>query len=141
MQTPVMKRSATTVGEAGSTSRIAALAPAATSAEAMKNLRGSIRSARPRKALVSVPATKPAWTALVKSEAECGSIAPVALSAGTMAEAENHSAMAATWQTAMVAIAVKRCDGMAPTRRVAARRREPQRAVIKRQSAYIRRAN
>ena len=115
MQTPVTKRSATTDAEAGSNRRIAALAAAATSADAMKNLRGSIRSARPRRALVSVPATNPACTALVNSEAECGSIAPVALRAGTIAEAENQSAMAATWQTAMVAMAVKRCDGMAPT--------------------------
>jgi hypothetical protein len=59
-----------------------------------------------------VPATKPSWTALVKSDADCGSIKPCARSYGTTAEAENHSAIAATWLTVMIVMAAARRDNM-----------------------------
>ena len=75
---------------------MAVLAAVATSAAVMKKRLGSARSARPRMALVKVPKTNPACTALVSIEACVALMANSALSDGTTAVAENQSAMAAT---------------------------------------------
>lgn len=96
MQAPVTKRSAMTAGEVGSNSRIAPFAAAATQLDAKNTRRGSYRSASPTVALIKVPTTKPACTALVKSDALGGGSATSAVSAGTTAEVENQTAKAAT---------------------------------------------
>src|SRR6186997_1933085 len=104
MHMPVTKRRMGTIGPGGSTARIIALAIAATRAETMKNRRGSIRSARLRIALIRLPVTNPAWTPLVMSAWLKFDSLYSATSAGTIADAENHSAIAATWQSAISAI-------------------------------------
>ena len=120
MQAPVTKRSTTIAGDVGSNSRMAPLAAAATKAAPMKNRRGSSRSASPKPALIKVPITKPSWTALVSSDAVASSRPACALSAGTTAEAENHTAIAATSQKTMIAIDAPRpvvaaaCCSLAP---------------------------
>ena len=103
MQAPVTKRKARTTVEVGETNKMAALAVAATRVETMKKRRASIRSAKPRTALVRVPATNPACTVLVKREAWVGVNANSAAIEGTTAEAENQSAMAATSHDARIA--------------------------------------
>ena len=55
-----------------------------------------MRSAKPRTALVRVPTTNPACTVLVNRDAWVGVRVYSAAMEGTTAEAENHSAMAAT---------------------------------------------
>ncbi len=47
--------------------------------------------------------TNPAWTPLVSAACAKPESPNSATSAGTTAEAENHSAIAATWHTAMIA--------------------------------------
>lgn len=95
MQAPTANRKTGTTHDAGSTHRIERLA-AAISAETMKNLRGSKRSASPRTALVKVPATKPAETLLDIREA-WRSLRPYSSRReGRTAEAENHSVIAST---------------------------------------------
>ncbi len=98
MQAPVTTRASRVQPESGPKTRIAALAAAAIRAATMKKRRGSRRSARPSSALPSDPSTKPAWTLLVKSDWANPPSPYSAVSAGTTAEAENQSAMAATWQ-------------------------------------------
>ena len=77
-----------------------AFAAAAMIAEAMKNRRGSMRSAIPRRALIEVPTTNPTWTLLVNKDACVGVNAYSAEIDGMTADAENHSAMTAISQTA-----------------------------------------
>ena len=104
MQAPVTTRSNGVRGPAGSTTSSSAFAAAPTKADsAMKRL-GSTRSASPSNALATQPITNPACTPLVR--AACANpVSPYcATSAGTTADAENHSAIAATWQSAMIAI-------------------------------------
>ncbi len=96
MQAPVRKRKATTAADAGSTSRIAPLAAAATKAAPAKRRFAGMRSARPRIALRSVPATKPTATALENSEARRSPSPASARSAGTVAVAENQRPSAST---------------------------------------------
>ena len=55
-----------------------------------------------RKALTRQPSTKPACTPLVSAACAKPVSRYSATSAGSTAEAENHSASAATWQTAMI---------------------------------------
>src|SRR5581483_9918393 len=93
---PVTKRRIGTEGEVGGTARISVLAAQAISAETVNSRRGSYRSARPRKALIRVPSTKPACTALVNSEAWKSSIAADCLRLGMIAVAENQSDSAST---------------------------------------------
>jgi len=95
-----MKRITMTRSDIGSIIRMVALAPAAISAETMKKRRASSRSANPRKALPRVPATKPACTLLVSRPARAPKMPNSAVSDGTTAVAENHSAIAANSQTA-----------------------------------------
>ena len=68
MQAPVTNRSTITSGDPGSTSSSPAFATAAISAAAVKNRFGGIRSASPKAALARLPTTKPACTALVKTD-------------------------------------------------------------------------
>ncbi len=100
MQAPVTKRIAIIVNEVGSTIRMTALAAAAMIAEVMKNRRGSMRSANPRRALIKVPTTNPTWTLLVNKDAWVGVNAYSAEIEGMTADAENHSAITAISQTA-----------------------------------------
>ena len=65
-------------------------------AETVNSRRGSSRSARPNSALIKVPMTKPACTALVNREALKSSIACVCRRLGTIAVAENHNESAST---------------------------------------------
>ena len=102
MQMPVANRSPITANDAGSNARIRMFAPAAVRAEAMKNRRGSKRSARLNKALMMVPTTNPACTELVNRDAISGGRPTLSRKAGTTAEAENHSAIVATVQKAMI---------------------------------------
>ena len=102
MQTPVAKRSPITAKDAGSKARMSAFAAAAVRADAMKNRRGSNRSARLNRALTMVPTTKPACTELVNRDAISGGRPTLSRSAGTTAEAENQSAIVATVQNAMI---------------------------------------
>src|SRR6185369_10194478 len=104
MHIPVMKRSNGTSIEVGSTARISAFAAAATAADPMKKRRGSNRSASPRLALKRLPATKPACTPLVSNACAKDESGYSASNAGTTADAENHTAIAATWHTAMIVI-------------------------------------
>jgi hypothetical protein len=105
MQTPVMKRNAGTSVPVGSTTRISALATDATVAASMKKRRGSSRSANPRIALVRLPTTYPACTPLVSDACKNGDNRYSASNAGTTADAENQSAIAATSQSARMVIA------------------------------------
>src|SRR6266700_3597064 len=101
MQAPVTARSSGAPNDPGSTTRSNALASAPTPAATAKSRRGSTRSARPRIALARQPMTKPAWTPLVS--AACANLDNPysAASAGTTADAENQSAIAATWHSAI----------------------------------------
>src|SRR6266545_6548765 len=104
MQAPVIMRSAGATTEVGSTTRRSAFAPAPIVAETAKNRRGSSLSASPMSALARQPATKPACTPLVSAALEKLERWNSAASAGSTADAENQSAIAATWQNAMIAI-------------------------------------
>jgi len=55
-----------------------------------------------KSALSNVPMTNPACTALVNNEATSGGRSTLSRSAGTTADAENHSDMVATAQNAMI---------------------------------------
>jgi hypothetical protein len=77
----------------------------------MKKRRGSIRSANPKIALVRLPTTNPACTPLVSDACKNGDNRYSASSAGTTAEAENQSAIAATWHRAMMVIATGLVSG------------------------------
>ena len=101
MHTPVTTRNSGTNGPAGSTTRINALAAAPTNAEIMKKRRGSRRSASPSAALITLPMTNPACTPLVSAACANDDNLYSARSAGTTADAENHSAIAATWHSAI----------------------------------------
>ena len=102
MQMPVAMRSAGAAHDAGSITRRSALAPAPITAEAAKSRRGSMRSGSPSTALARQPMTNPACTPLVSAACMKGERWNSATSAGTTADAENHSAIAATWQVAMI---------------------------------------
>src|SRR5689334_2892137 len=101
---PVTARNASAAGDAGSISRNAALAIAPTSAEAAKSRRGSSRSARPSRALTMQPTTKPTCTALVRAACMNAERRNSVTSAGSTAEAENQSDIAATWHRAITVI-------------------------------------
>ena len=116
MQMPVAKRSPITAKDAGSKARMRMFAPAAVRAEAMKKRRGSKRSARLKSALTMVPITKPACTELVNRDAISGGRPTLSRRAGTTADAENHSAMVATVQKAMIASERARTDKLPPVR-------------------------
>src|SRR5512144_2627055 len=104
MHTPVTKRAAGAASERGSTTSSSALAIAPTAAAVAKKRRSSRRSARPRIALTRQPATKPTCTADVSVACAKRDRWNSAASDGTTADAENHSAIAATWQVAITAI-------------------------------------
>src|SRR6266542_2354227 len=104
MQAPVTKRSAGAAIDAGSMTKRSAFAPAPIAADTAKNRRGSSLSASPMSALARQPATKPACTPLVSAALEKLERWNSAASAGSTADAENQSAIAATWQNAMIAI-------------------------------------
>src|SRR5690242_15951267 len=104
MPMPVTTRNAGPAAEAGSTSSNPALEIAATTADAANSRRGSMRSGKPRKALIRQPMTNPAWTPLVSAAWAKLDRWNSAASAGVTAEAENHTAIAATWHSAMTAI-------------------------------------
>src|SRR5262245_29231094 len=97
---PVMKRAIYTQALSGATNRMEALADAATRAETINKMRGSIRSARPRTALRSVPATNPTCTLLVNIDTCVGVSACSSRTDGTTDVAENHTARAASSQIA-----------------------------------------
>src|SRR5213594_1818744 len=103
MHTPVTTRSKGAAGEAGLTASSKALASAPTVADAANRRRGSTRSGRPRIALAKQPRTKPACTPLVSAAWEKFERWNSAASAGVTAEADNQSAIAATWQISMIA--------------------------------------
>jgi hypothetical protein len=73
--------------------RVQAAAPAAQPATSMC---GRIRSARPDTAETIAPATNPACTGAVSQAAAPALMCHWLASAGTTAEAENHTAMAST---------------------------------------------
>src|SRR5438105_15310831 len=104
MQMPVTRRSSGATTDRGSTTSNNALAIAPIAADAANNRRSSSRSARPKIALTRQPMTKPICTAVVS--VACAKLERwnSAASAGMMADAENHSAIAATWQIAMIVI-------------------------------------
>ena len=102
MHTPVTTRRSGAPADAGSTTSNSALEAAPIAADAANRRRGSIRSGRPRNALARQPSTKPACTPLVSAAWAKPHRWNSATSAGMIAEAENHSAIAATWQTAMI---------------------------------------
>src|SRR5437660_8889308 len=104
MQMPVTTRNAGAASDAGSTASSSALATAPVHADAAKRLRGSMRSGSPRRALARQPMTNPAWTPLVSAAWAKPDKWNSATSAGMTADAENHSAIAATWQSAMIEI-------------------------------------
>ena len=62
-----------------------------------------MRSASPKNALARHPTTNPACTPLVSAACAKPESPNSATSDGMTADAENHSAIAATWQTAMIA--------------------------------------
>ena len=68
---------------------------------------GSMRSARPSTALATQPTTNPTCTALVSAACANFDSPYCATKAGTTADAENQSAIAPTWQRAMIAIDVR----------------------------------
>src|SRR6478735_11809278 len=103
MHTPVSTRSAGASHDAGSTASSSALNSAPAAALIAKMRRGSARSARPSNALAMQPTTKPACTPLVSAACWNADSPYSATSAGTAADAENHSAIAATWHSAMIA--------------------------------------
>jgi hypothetical protein len=102
MHTPVTTRKSGAPIDAGSTASSSALDAAPIAAEAANRRRGSTRSASPRNALARHPSTKPACTPLVNAAWAKPSKRNSATSAGMIADAENQSAIAATWQTAMI---------------------------------------
>src|SRR6266508_1419088 len=102
MHTPVTRRSKGASGEAALTASSKALASAPTVADTANRRLGSTRSARPRIALARQPSTNPACTPLVSAAWEKFESWNSAASAGVTAEAENQSAIAATWQIAMI---------------------------------------
>src|SRR2546428_13149432 len=103
MHTPVTTRSSGAAGEAGLTASNDALAIAPTIADTANKRRGSTRSGRPRIALAKQPRTNPACTPLVSAAWAKFERWNSAASAGVTAEAENQSAIAATWQIATIA--------------------------------------
>src|ERR1700736_3277637 len=107
MQIPVATRSSGVASEAGSTMSSDALASAPAAAAVAKKRRGSTRSARPSNALARQPMTKPTCTPLVSAACAKFERWNSAASAGATAEAENQSAIAATWQTAMIATEIR----------------------------------
>src|ERR1700681_1061394 len=100
MQIPVATRSKGAAAVAGSTASSSALASAPAAADAANRRRGSMRSGSPRMALARQPMTKPACTPLVSAAWKKCERWNSAVRAGVTAEAENHSAIAATWDTA-----------------------------------------
>ncbi len=107
MHTPVTKRSSGAGHVVGSTTSSSALASAPTSAESANSRRGSARSASPSDALARQPATKPACTLLVSAACMKLDRRNSATSAGITADAENQSAIAATWHSAISATAAR----------------------------------
>src|SRR4029453_3160752 len=104
MQMPVTTRSAGAAGESGGTARSSAVAAAPIAADQAKNRRGSMRSASPSPALTRQPITNPICTPLVSADCMNFDRWNSATSEGTIADAENQSAIAATWQIAMIVI-------------------------------------
>src|SRR5881296_3081210 len=104
MQMPVTSRSSGAASERGSTTSSSALAIAPTIAEAANRCRNSSRSANPNTALTRQPTTKPTCTAVVSVACSKFDKWNSAASDGITAEAENQSAIAATWQAAMIVI-------------------------------------
>ena len=102
MHTPVTTRSSGAPNDAGSTTSSSAFDTAPIAADVANRRRGSTRSASPSNALARHPSTKPAWTPLVNAAWAKPPNRNSATSAGMIADAENHSAIAATWQTAMI---------------------------------------
>jgi hypothetical protein len=89
---PVRKRNAMTLAPPGATST-AALVSAPTTDPRNINTRALRTSARFATALTSVPATKPACTAIVSHAAWFGAMSYSAISRGVIAVAENHNVM------------------------------------------------
>ena len=77
-------------------------AVAAMIADAAQNRRGSIRSARPKTALVTVPKTKPSTTELVKRDDWTAPRSNSARNCGRTAVAENQRASAINWHTVII---------------------------------------
>src|SRR5438874_3795479 len=102
MQIPVTTRSNGAATVAGSIASSNAFASAPTAADAANSRRGSRRSGSPRIALTRHPTTNPACTPLVSAAWAKFERWNSAASAGVTADAENHSAIAATWQSAMI---------------------------------------
>src|SRR4029078_9283480 len=98
MHTPVIPRSKSAVADDGSTTSSPVLASAPTKADSANSRRGSPRSGRPVTALATQPPTNPSWTALVSAACVNAVRWNSTVSAGSTAEAENHSDIAATWQ-------------------------------------------
>ena len=80
---------------------MARVAPAAPAAQPATSRCGRIRSARPSAADPAAPATNPACTGAVIQAAAPALRCHWLASAGTTAEAENHTAMASTSTRAM----------------------------------------
>ena len=104
MQMPVAMRNSGASHDEGSITSSRALALPPTAAQMANSRRGSTRSGSPSNALVKHPSTKPACTPLVNAAWAKPLNRNSATSAGMIADAENHSAIAATWQTAMIVI-------------------------------------
>jgi hypothetical protein len=100
---PVTKRRTGAIGVDGLTTSRSALAIAPPSAHSANSRRGSTRSASPMTALTRQPTTNPSCTPLVSAACMNPDNPYSPTSAGTTADAENHSASAATSQIAMMA--------------------------------------
>src|SRR4029079_8896974 len=104
MHTPVIPRSKSAVADDGSTTSSPVLASAPTKADSANSRRGSPRSGSPSTALATQPTTNPSWTALVSAACVNAVRWNSTVSAGSTAEAENHSDIAATWRAAITVI-------------------------------------